>query len=298
MILRGFLRKMKRLNFAMKLIFIILLLFLGSFEKSFPDEIHDVVKNGDICKLENILENNPNLVNAKNNNTRGESPLHIVIERKAFYREQCYTKIVNLLISKGANINIVDNWGQTPLHYAAQMPYRKDNNKYQSEMALLLLSKGAIVDSIDKRGNTPLNLAAFLGNDKIVELLVKKGADVNKKGDMGCTPLLSALSSSGIYDAEMDDSEEIDKKYKRTVFFLVSHGADLNAKNNFGETSLHCAIKSVPGRKNALTYIKLFISKGANVNTKDTDGHSPLYYAIKDGRSDITDILRKHGAKE
>lgn len=88
-------------------------------------------------------------------------------------------KMVELLLGKGAyvnakNSNNFNNW--SPLHEAAYYGY--------DEVAELLLQKGAYIEAKDEKGNTPLVLAVQEGckrwkkRDKVVKLLVRKGADV------------------------------------------------------------------------------------------------------------------------
>jgi len=48
------------------------------------------------------------------------------------------------------------------------------------------------------------------------------------------------------------------------------------------------------GRKEIVV---LLIAKGADVNAKDNDGETPLDSANKNGRTEIADLLRKHGGK-
>ncbi len=55
------------------------------------------------------------------------------------------------LINKGENINQVNNWGETPLHIAAQ-------NNYE-HMAALLLKAKAQTDIRDKAGKTAWDIA-------------------------------------------------------------------------------------------------------------------------------------------
>ena len=43
--------------------------------------------------------------------------------------------------------------------------------------------------------------------------------------------------------------------------------------------------------------IELLIANGANVNAKDEAGKTPLDKAIYKERTEITDLLRKHGGK-
>jgi len=61
----------------------------------------------------------------------------------------------------------------------------------------LLLKKGANVNAKDKYGGTALMYAAVKGHKEVVELLIENGADVNAKNIMGKTALMSA-SRGGI----------------------------------------------------------------------------------------------------
>ena len=42
----------------------------------------------------------------------------------------------------------------------------------------------------------------------------------------------------------------------------------------------------------------MLISKGADMNVKDNQGNSPLDLADANGRTEIVELLKKHGAKE
>lgn len=68
-------------------------------------------------------------------------------------------------------------------------------------------------------GDTCLHIAAHRGDYRSVELLLKSGLDVNRKGEMGCTAL---------HYAKMKGNKDIIK-------LLLSHGASTTIKNEFGE---------------------------------------------------------------
>ena len=76
----------------------------------------------------------------------------------------------------------------------------------------------------------------------------------------------------------------------------LAAGTDVNAKNGFGTTPLFYAAGD--GHKEIA---ELLIAKGADVNAKNVSGqhqgYAPLDVAIKYGRTEIADLLRKHGAK-
>jgi ankyrin repeat protein len=86
-------------------------------------------------------------------------------------------KVVEFLITKGADVNAKDRGGYTPLFYAVW------HNR--EETAKLLLDKGADPNVRSVWNRTPLHWAVRQGGSKeMIELLVAKGADVNlKRGD-------------------------------------------------------------------------------------------------------------------
>src|ERR1017187_863378 len=74
-----------------------------------------------------------------------------------------------------------DNFGWTPLHYAAHWDRR--------DVAEWLLSNKAEVNAKEEDGITPLHFAAEEGLKDVVELLLSSNADVNAKDNDSNTPL-------------------------------------------------------------------------------------------------------------
>ncbi|KAH0491236.1 hypothetical protein TgHK011_002674 [Trichoderma gracile] len=99
-----------------------------------------------------------------------------------------YTRLVELLLRRGANIEWKDSDGRTPLALAALFGH--------STVAEILLSKGAEIDSRDLEGRTPLTLAAMGGKESVVELLLSQGADLDVKDSRRRTPLMLAAKGN------------------------------------------------------------------------------------------------------
>lgn len=101
------------------------------------------------------------LVNTKDAGN-GDSALHIVTRG----RDGAW---LTFLLAKGAQPNVENKAGDTPLVIAAQIGW--------TEGVRLLLTAGAKVDQTNSRGETPLILAVQQRDVPTIQLLLSKGAD-------------------------------------------------------------------------------------------------------------------------
>jgi len=88
----------------------------------------------------------------------------------------------------------------------------------------VLLKKGADVNAADKRGNTPLHVAALLGRPRAATVLLNSKASVNAVNRLGYTPLGLALHEREWRDARK--KEPLD----RLIGILTERGAKAKAK--------------------------------------------------------------------
>jgi ankyrin repeat protein len=90
--------------------------------------------------------------------------------------------VAKLLVEKGANVNATNTLGRTPLIISATEGY--------SELAEIFLENNADISvKDDNYKRSALHFAALNGHLKIVEALLKKGAEVDEKDAAGKTPL-------------------------------------------------------------------------------------------------------------
>jgi len=88
------------------------------------------------------------------------------------------------LATNSSDLDLPDDTGRTPLHYAA--------THCQTGVVRLLLDDGARPNVKATGGTTPLHLAAQAGCAEVVSLLLAKGAKANARDDQGRTPLARA----------------------------------------------------------------------------------------------------------
>ena len=100
---------------------------------------------------------------------------------------------VTTLIQAGADVNVKDKYGKTPLHFAAQ----SSNNP---KIVTILIKAGANVDARDQNGKTSL---FFVRDNNITVILIQAGADVNTHDKYGLTPLFEIAFS----DTNSNNSE-------------------------------------------------------------------------------------------
>jgi ankyrin repeat protein len=155
-----------------------------------------------------------------------------------------------------------------------------------------VLEAGGDLSSLDL--NEELGHAAFFGHWKIVDFLIKHGADVNSSAsETGERPLHSALAKAGR------------PYYLYVVRLLVENGADVNARTipgktteafmrdvrTKGETPLHRAAAYGDART-----IEFLLDNGADREARDANGDSPLTWASEHLRPGTILALLSFGA--
>ncbi len=174
--------------------------------------------------------------------------------------------MVELLISKDANVNAADFNAVTPLYNAV---VSGDLDTVQ-----LLVSNGADVHAKILGGESPLHATAYTGNPRIAELLLANGAEINVADQYGYTPLRRTVDKGNLAIAEL----------------LIKKGADIATKDTNGVTPLH-----VIARTENIALAELLIVGGADINVKDKNsGFTPLDYA-QGGDEGMIEMLERHG---
>ena len=93
----------------------------------------------------------------------------------------------DVLIAAGANINARDDWGNTPLHLAAEQG--------AGRVVVGLVRAGAKIDDINHEGKTALHVAACCDDSEAVEALLTEGADITIQDNVAWTALHYAVTN-------------------------------------------------------------------------------------------------------
>jgi len=128
---------------------------------------------------------------------------------------------IQTAIDKGANVNVPDKAGVTPLMWASEF-------NENPEVITTLLKAGADINAKDNDGVTPLmHAAGHNPNPEVLTLLLKGGADSEAR-----EPTYN--STALMFAAESNRNPEV-------IIALLAAGADAKAKDRDGDTAFDMA---------------------------------------------------------
>ncbi|XP_055954510.1 putative ankyrin repeat protein RF_0381 [Patella vulgata] len=193
----------------------------------------------------------------------GKTPIQLAAERGM-------VTTVIYLAERGAEINIGSHQG-TLFHCLAESGHMSDS---YDECVQLLITKGVDINKLNLSNKTPLYLAVCKENEEMVKSLIKSGCDVNiKVGDE------SVLMTS------------IRRRRKTISEILIQAECDVNTPDKNGVTPLMECIQT-----DNQVLVKQLIDHGAFVNAKDNKGCFVLeylrFYYHQKGRSSSADTVK------
>ena len=180
------------------------------------------------------------------------------------------TVTINVLLSAGADPDIVDGNGNTCLHNAVL----EGCGKY---VLNTILKHGINVNATNKDSVTALMIACMKANKDAITVLLYAGADPK---------IADSLSTTCIHHAVSEGCS------KEVLEAIVDHGADVNATDKDNETALMIACK-----KDNVDAINALLNAGADSSIVDAYGCTCLLHAIDGGCSKETFLaIIDHGA--
>lgn len=230
------------------------------------EHLHRAIIREDLMEIERILDT-------------GDVPIDVP-DKYGFTglmqaSQKGYTDIMEILIRHGADVNAKNDSGKTALMLACFAG--------QFDAVKLLRSHGARYDDYDRGGSTPIHWAVDGGNVRLIEWIVKDGADVNLRDHShGWTPLIRCASVNGnrnvaltllVCGAQVNVQDKDGKTalmvaiingHQELVELLLQKNADITVKNLYGKTAYEMA-HSMERRKIARTIEDYVQSKGIKV---------------------------------
>lgn len=176
-----------------------------------------------LCAGENVMQQNVFF----------ETALHIAARGK-------HLEIFMLLLEHGADINSKTINDETVLRIAISL---------QDSIILekILAAPGIEINNRDHEDNTYLHLAAQVGNEAILNQLIKAGISIESNNQHGETPLISAIYANN----------------SSSLRFLLEKGANFEHQDRKGATAIDIAFL-----QQNYSILKILIAKKSDINTQ------------------------------
>ena len=252
----------------------------------------------ELARVKTLARNSPDLLNA---------PARGLTELQNAARGGHYS-VAEFLLSQGVKPNDPTQ-GHSPLVEAAQRGHLRivklllDQGATKEgasdalvsacesgfkSVAELLLARGADVNRRTSLNMTPLHFAAYGGHEAIVEMLVKRGAtlEVLSAGNNAPNgwPQFVVQGATPLHLA-------VERSRANIVRQLLDAGANAGETNREGRTALHLAAAN--GWTNLCA---LLLDRGANPNVATAGSLTPLAIAIERSSAEVVALLLLRGA--
>ncbi|KAL8624025.1 hypothetical protein ACOMHN_041615 [Nucella lapillus] len=187
--------------------------------------------------------------------------------------------MVNMLLAFGAQPNVQDEDGNTPLHLSC--------TESNVPVVRALLEAGSDVELTDLDDETPLVRACFAKSVELVDLLLKAGSDPNYPQGRPLEIVVRAPSVESLklligagarVTANTYLSFASEHNYLDMMKVLRNYGADVNSTGRLGLTALHHACISQEATDDA---VRLLLAWGANPNIPTNTGDTALHLACQ-----------------
>ena len=241
--------------------------------------LHIAAKNNSVKVIRFLLKQNFD-INVLTENKK-ESPIFYTIDennKDAF----------KFLIRQGANINLQNADGETPLEIATR--------KNLSDFVQILIKKGAKINTKDAKGKTPFDISLDMDlddSDLTAVFLAEQAIDiVDKMGALIVDNSPKPPRAARNYDEDYSQLFEYVAQNDADSLRECLDGVDVNMQFFDGETLLHCAAEN-----DSIECANVLLQSGANINIqRATYGDNALTIAIELGLEHMVRFLLENGA--
>ena len=173
-------------------------------------KMYNAVKMGDVKRVEELLEQG---IDPDTTFTVGGGLIPVL----CVAAEHGFSNIIQLLCSHHCSTAQLDQNGLSPLHIASARGF--------IDVVQVLIKNRAEINRAAETSvqETPLLMACNTNMTGTITLLIRSGADVNRRNRNGTTPLMSAAEQGNV----------------EAVKLLIQAGADIHARDCDGGTPLH-----------------------------------------------------------
>ena len=150
------------------------------------------------------------------------------------------------------------------------------SEKDRSECLELLIRKGADINSkIEHSRETALMLAVRNGNAECLKLLIKEGANINANNKSSESPSMIAIAN----------------KKLEALKILIESEAEIESRNLLGMSLLMLSVS-----QNNIEMTNYLLNQGAKVNARDASQYTALMHAAEEDNIELVKILLNAGA--